>query len=149
MSSMFADCAGWLSGTGTTSATQAINYMLDTPGSGATGVTVGVGNVSGGANAVEGSNVPGVPSGTLMTIAINGAFFQPGSSATVGYGVPNWITGGSLAAQMLLVIHELAHAVEAPGFNPNDNGNPAAQTANNSLVMKNCGDVISWWAGKD
>jgi hypothetical protein len=123
--------------------------MLDMPGSGAPGVLVGVGNISGGANAVEGSAATGVPSGTLITVALNGAFFQSGSSATVGYAVPNWITGGSLAAQMLIVIHELAHVDEVPGFDPNDNGSPAAQTNNNNLVMKNCGDAISWWAGKN
>ena len=140
------DCTNWLEGSSSTeSFLSQLSILANTPS------TVGVGTFSDNTvNAVAGSPPStGIPAGTEITVNVNGAYFNSGSSSSVGYGVPSWITGGSPAAQMLLVIHELAHDFAAPGFNANDNGNSAAQTANNNLVMQKCGSVISWWAGQN
>jgi hypothetical protein len=82
----------------------------------------------------------------LITVNTNGAFFN--SSVSVGYDVPAWITGGSNAAQALILLHELAHDLNAAGFNQNDAGNAAAEGQNNQLVLQNCGNVINFFAGK-
>jgi hypothetical protein len=119
--------------------------MLDAPGGGATSMMVGVGSFSDSAvNAVEGTNGTNMaPGSMLITVNTNGAFFNSGPSSTVGYGVPSWITGGSPAGQALILLHELAHAVGAAGFNNNDYGDAQAETQNNNLVLKNCGDIIN------
>ncbi len=138
------DCAKWLNGS-----TSAINYMLNTPGSGATAMMVGVGSFSpSGDNAAAGTGGTNLtPGSMLITVNVNGAFFKPGPSTAVGYGVPSWITGGTDAAKALILLHELAHDLGAAGFDQNDGDNPAAQAANNSLVMQNCGDVVKQAAG--
>ena len=134
------NCDDWLSNND-----QAVNFMLDAPGGGATSMMVGVGSFSDSAvNAVEGTNGTNMaPGSMLITVNTNGAFFNSGPSSTVGYGVPSWITGGSPAGQALILLHELAHAVGAAGFNNNDYGDAQAETQNNNLVLKNCGDIIS------
>lgn len=65
----------------------------------------------------------------------------------MGYDIPSWITGGSLAAQTEIVIHELAHDFDVPGFVQNDAGSAVAQAINNQAVLQNCGDVISYLSG--
>jgi hypothetical protein len=143
------DCANWLAGFGS-----AIDYMLDVPGSGATMMAVGVGAFSTAENAFSGSAGSNVPAGTLITVNTNGAFFDSGPSTAVGYGVPSWITGGSDAAQALILLHELAHNLGAAGFEddgalPDGSPNINAQTQNNQLVMKNCGGVVNQAGGKN
>ena len=96
------DCANWLAGFNS-----AINYMLDEPGTGATMMAVGVGAFSTTDNAVAGSAQTDLSVGALITINVNGAFFNSGPSSFVGYGVPSWITGGTDAAQTEILLHEL------------------------------------------
>ena len=140
-----ADCAKWLQGS-----SGAINYMLDVPGTGATMMAVGVGSFSGnGINAVAGITGTNLPTGMLITVNLNGAFFNSGPSTSVGFGVPSWITAGSYAAQALILLHELAHDLNAAGFNQNDSGNSDAQKANNGLVLQNCGDVVKQAGGQN
>jgi len=137
-------CSKWLSGSDT-----AISFMLGVAGTGSLGMMVGVGTFSDNTvNAVEGTSGTNLsPGSMLITVNTNGAFFS--AQASVGYGVPAGITGGSGAAQALILLHELAHALEAAGFIANDgpmaNGQPnvAAQTANNQLVMQNCGNIVN------
>ena len=76
----------------------------------------------------------------------NGAFFNAGPSTAVGYGVPSWITGGSPAAQVLILLHELAHDLEAANMKIGDTS-VADQTANNELVMQKCGSIINSLSG--
>ena len=144
-----ADCAKWLAGSSV-----AINLALDVPGSGGTMMAVGVGTfnsntVNALASSPKGSNLP---AGMLITVNANGAFFNSGPSSSVGYGIPSWIQGGTSAAQVEILLHELAHLVSAANFlddGPLANGSPNvdAQTTNNKLVMHNCGDVVKQAAG--
>ena len=135
-------CSGWLQGS-----SSAIDYMLNVPGSTANMMAVGVGNFPAGTNAVAGITGTNLPPGMLITVSLNGAFFNSGPSSSVGFGIPKWITGGSGAAQAEILLHELAHDLGASGFlddGPLPNGMPniSAQTTNNGLVMQNCGGVV-------
>jgi hypothetical protein len=90
----------------------------------------------------------------LITVNANGAFFNSGPSSSAGYGLPSWITAGSAGAQAEILLHELAHDLGAAGFQadgPLSNGSPNAdaQTTNNQLVLKNCGDVVAQAAGRN
>jgi hypothetical protein len=92
------------------------------------------------------------PGSMLITVNLNGAFFNSGPSSFVGYGLPSWITGGTNAAQAEILLHELAHNIGAAGFpadGPLRNGAPniQAQTANNQLVMQKCGDIVNLAGG--
>jgi RHS repeat-associated protein len=136
------DCSGWLQGF-----SAAINYMLDAPGSGATMMAVGVGSFGNNAdNAVEGSLGTNLPSGMLITVNVNGAFFNAGPSTAVGFGLPSWIQGGSAAAQGEILLHELGHVVNASGMQ-SDKGNNDAEARNNQLVMQHCGDIVNALGG--
>ena len=112
-------------------------------------MAVGVGNFSGpGAsttNAVAGNAGTDLPDGMLITVNLNNAFFNSG--LTAGYGTN--IQGGTAAAMVLILLHELAHITGAQGFNNDDGGanNQAAQTRNNQLVLENCGGVVGRFAG--
>ena len=101
-----------------------------------------MGNFSSSINAFAGTFGTNLAVGALITVNVQGAFFNSGPSTSVGYAIPSWITGGSTAAQAEILLHELAHNVNANGFVPNDNGNAAAQSTNNTLVMQNCGNLI-------
>ena len=142
-------CSDWLQGSNA-----AINFMLDAPGSGATMMAVGVGNFSTTDNAVASTTGTNLPEGTLITVALNGAFFNAGPSNSVGYGLPSLITGNSNGAQAEILLHELAHDLGAGGFQddgplPNGQPNVGAQTINNGLVMKYCGGVVGLAAGRN
>jgi uncharacterized protein RhaS with RHS repeats len=138
------DCAKWLMGS-----TLAINYILDVPGSGATAITAGVGSFTSSINGFAGTAGTNLtPGSALITINLNGAFFNSGPSTSVGYGIPSWITGGSNAAQAEILLHELAHDLSAAGFLNDDANSTANQTTNNSLVLQNCGDVVKQAAGQ-
>ena len=51
-------------------------------------------------------------------------------------------TGGTTRAQVFILLHELAHFTNAPGFQ-SDLGDPVATASNDSLVNKNCGRTIN------
>src|SRR5579863_3529993 len=90
----------------------------------------------------------GVPGSAAFTINPSGAFFTAnapgGGTLTVGAG--NWM-GGTLQAQAAILIHELAHLVQAAGFVPDTGGTPAQNAANvkanDAAVNKNCGNLIN------
>lgn len=140
-------CDSWLQGS-----YAAISYMLDAPGSGATMMAVGVGNFPAGTNAVAGTGGTNLPAGMLVTVALNGAFFQKGVSP--GFGLPAWVAAGSDAVQAEILLHELAHDPGAAGMQsdgplPNGQPNVQAQTINNQAVMTNCGGVVALAAGRN
>ena len=102
---------------------------------------------------VAGISGTNLPQGMLITVNSNGAFFNSGPSQFVGYGIPSWINGGTNAAKSEILLHELAHDVGAAGFQsdgplPDGSPNVAAQTANNQLVMQNCGNVVDLAPGR-
>lgn len=89
-------------------------------------------------------------------VNLSGAFFN--SNAPVGsfyinddYStpVPLPYQGGTAGAQALVLLHEIAHAIDPTqiqgqgAWTQNDSGNTAAEAENNTLVMQNCIGVIS------
>ncbi len=136
------NCGSWLTGA-QFSAAQFINAI---EGSGPQDYTFGYGalNVASTAAFVgndnpDGSPIQGLPSNATITVNSNGAFFS--SNFQVGSGSTEY-AGGTLQAQAFILVHELAHAVGATGFKP-DNGSPTNQASNNALVQKNCGSQIA------
>jgi len=100
-----------------------------------------------GPNAVSGY----ISSGFQLTIDIMGAFFQ--SNAGVGYvdtqyqAQMNNLTGGTLAAQTFILLHELGHIFKAPGFQDDATADGQAigpaQKSNNDLIWQHCGATIA------
>jgi hypothetical protein len=131
----YADCDSWLTGNN-----DVINTLLG-QGNGVTTESVGVGNFSDPlVNAVYGTTGTNLPTdGTaLLTVNASGAYFN--SSASVGAGVTG-INGGSDQAKLFILLHELAHATEAAGFQSGDSGG-IIQGQNNRLLLQKCGDFI-------
>ena len=74
-----------------------------------------------------------------LAIAINdmGLFFNPSLLRDeAGY------VGGSLRAQLMILLHELGHFTGAFGSNDNDQGDQAKIDANNNLIKQHCGAMI-------
>jgi hypothetical protein len=92
-------------------------------------------------NAVFGNTGTNLGLNAGITVNANGAYFS--SSVTVGVGVTG-ITGGTAAAQVFILLHELAHATGAAGFLDNDS-DPTRQAANNALVLQNCQKSIDFF----
>ena len=135
-------CAKWLTGANF-SAADFINAIM---GSGSNDYTFGYGAVSDnsiaafvGHHNADGTVVAGLPGNATITVNSNGAFFN--SAYSVGSGRTQY-TGGSLQAQIFILVHELAHEVGAAGFGP-DLNNQGAEDTNNALVQKNCGKQIA------
>jgi hypothetical protein len=82
-----------------------------------------------------------VPDG-YAAIVVNdtGAFFSITSNTDNGR-----LTGGTPRAQAFILLHELAHALNAKGFK-NDLNDPDAQKANNKLIENNCNDTLKQFA---
>ena len=135
-------CARWLTGQDF-SASQLIAAM-ETAVSGGPSYGYGVLNNNNtaafvGTTNTDGTPIAGLPADASITVNTNGAFFN--SAYTVGSGFIQY-TGGTLQAQIFILIHELAHEVGAAGFLP-DAGNQANVNSNNALVQKNCGSQIA------
>jgi RHS repeat-associated protein len=135
-------CATWLTNEGV-SGSQLIN-ALETSVSG--GPSYGYGTLSSNTTAAfvgtmntDGTPISGLPGDSSITVNSNGAFFNSGY--TVGSGNTQY-NGGTLQAQIFILIHELAHLSGAAGFQ-SDAGNPSAVAKNNALVQKNCGSQIA------
>jgi hypothetical protein len=131
-------CDNWLGGSD--NVTNTINTLLGQTNT-VTTDSVGVGNFSNpGVNAVYGTAGTNLPTdGTaLLTVNLNGAYFN--ANAGVGPGVVG-INAGSSQAQLLILLHELAHATDAAGFQTNDSGQ-TIQAQNNQLLMQNCAGFI-------
>ena len=74
-----------------------------------------------------------LPPGTApITVNGTGAFFS--NRFTVDQGN---LTGGSARAQVFILLHELAHALSAEGFQPDLNKAEAGK-ANDKLIDTNC-----------
>jgi RHS repeat-associated protein len=136
-------CASWLTGLDF-SASDFISAIMGTgPGSYSFGYGVLNSNTTaafvGNRNA-SGTPVAGLPPDSTITVNSNGAFFN--SAYTVGALGSTQYLGGTLQAQVFILLHELAHEVGAAGFLP-DAGNQANQNSNNALVQKNCGKQIA------
>jgi RHS repeat-associated protein len=134
-------CSSWL--TGQFPAADLITAIL---GSGPTDYSFGYGVINSNTTAAfvgnvnsDGSPVAGLPKDSTITVNTNGAFFNSGYTVSGG-GVR--YPGGTLKAQAFILIHELAHEVEAAGFQP-DAGSSTAEASNNNLVQKNCGKQIA------
>lgn len=135
-------CAKWLTGSDF-SASQLIP-ALENAGLG--GPTYGYGALNSNTTAAfvgntntNGTPIAGLPADASITVNTNGAFFNSGF--TVGSGNTQY-TGGTLQAQIFILVHELAHLVGAAGFQ-SDAGNSSAVASNNALVQKNCGSQIA------
>ena len=136
-------CSQWLTGQNF-SAAQFIQAIM---GSGPQDYTFGYGAISPNSTAAFVGNtlpgtdapVPGLPIDSSITVNSNGAFFN--SAYTVGSGKTQY-TGGTLQAQAFILLHELAHEVNALGFLP-DAGNSKAEATNNQLVQQNCGSEVA------
>jgi len=137
-------CAGWLtSGLPAAQALAAvrsiISGLIDTGGT----PYVAVGQFDSASNSlVAFTNVDpamaNVPVGyASITVNTSGAFFN--SAYTVG---PESFVGGTGQAQAAILIHELAHLLGAPGFQP-DLNNAAAGKSNDNLVNTNCAQTIN------
>jgi hypothetical protein len=144
--SQFPTCDSWLSANSPLGGiSDAILTMLgQNPSSGVTQDLVGVGNIGSPSsnnviNAVAGTDGTSLPPTALVAITVNlgGAFFN----SSVPTGVTG-ITGGTQQAQLLILLHELAHLTNAAGFIPGDSST-VAQGVNNTLLMLDCGTFIN------
>jgi len=137
------DCASWLESQGV-SASDLGNLFDALENSSNGGPTVGWGalnynNIAAfvGGNNPDGSPVPGLPADATITVNSNGAFFS--SSLSVGSGATQY-NGGTLQAQLFILIHELGHLT---GVLQPDTDNSANENSNNSAVQSNCGKQIA------
>jgi hypothetical protein len=84
-------------------------------------------------------------SSTGLVVSTNGAFFNP--AVGVGYYQAanpvtiSFLQGGTLPAQVFILLHELAHYFQADGF-INMDGSQGASAANNDLLLKKCAKTI-------
>jgi hypothetical protein len=74
-----------------------------------------------------------------ITVNLTGDFFSNSTSVLVGQNV---IMGGTDAAKLFMMLHELAHLTGANGFLGGDNL-PSVQNANNMLLGQHCGKMTS------
>jgi hypothetical protein len=155
----YASCNNWLQGT--ISGLQEIQNLLN-PQSGLgyghgtvnLGTTVQystaytIGAFSGSSNS-DGKAVQGLPeSGVILTVNDVGAFFNQtyssnGTTYTLLVGQPKY-SGNSPQARATILIHELAHQIAVPGFQPDFN-DPKGEIhkANDQLVNQNCNALIT------
>lgn len=137
------DCSQWLGGLNVVGSL--VGGLIDGNAYGSATLPSNVNTIA----AFEGSKNPdgssvGVPVTAAFTVNSNGAFFNSGF--TVG---PKQYQGGTVQAQLFVVLHELAHMLQtnglgAPGFQ-NDFGNAAAGRSNDGLIDNHCGDLINHW----
>lgn len=78
-------------------------------------------------------------------IALNkqGAFFNADVTTNNGR-----ISGNTDRARVFILIHELAHFNQVPGFQ-SDRGNAKAGTGNNNMIQKYCGTTLKRYNGGD
>lgn len=137
----YSGCANWLKGT-TMTGTQYIQFLFTPNGFGASS-WFGHGDfgVTSNTDAFTGSE-PAVGPGILLTVNERGGFFKSTTffGGTIEEG-PKKYQGGSLRAKDLILIHEVAHGVEASGFQ-SDLGKPTVVKENNKLVDTNCRRLI-------
>ena len=96
--------------------------------------------------------------GYLILVANDGAFFTAdervipaaapsglgmtlGGETTLSNVIAHQYRGGSNQAKVVILLHELGHATNAPGFVP-DYGNPSKVDHNDSLITNGCKNVV-------
>jgi hypothetical protein len=123
-------CTQWLSGV-----SDAIDSLLGNPSDEAT-VLIGHGQFNPLIAAFTGNNSKqtNLPAGYAITVNNAGAFFN--SQYKVG-----GLAGGSGRAQVHILLHELAHFLNAAGFQ-DDFNNSRAGISNDRLVKKHCGKMV-------
>jgi hypothetical protein len=136
-----ADCDAWLK-SGIAQDQKTFNGYMNVLASGAMGQAEITQNGGGTLNAS--TKDPAV--NYQIVIGTTGAFF-PGANVGVGYGNQfdkqiASLVPGSRAAQNFILIHEIAHYLNIPGFVPNDAAK-AAQAANNDQVWSHCSKAIT------
>jgi RHS repeat-associated protein len=135
------NCAKWLSGV-----SGAITGLLGNPAQPDT-VTIGYGTFDTRNVAAFTGNNPNqtdLPPGYAITINAIGAFFV-GTYTQNGHGYglsTNGYAGGTSQAQVSILLHELAHLLNATGFQP-DFQNPQAGAKNDNLIQKNCKKTLN------
>jgi RHS repeat-associated protein len=131
------DCQNWLTGGTVNNLGGLFSSAMTVMGS-ATGI-VDTRNPGGVVNAMTGVGA------NQVGIALNqqGAFFS--SSVTTNNGR---ISGNTDRARVFILIHELAHFNQVPGF-LSDRGNPGAGTSNNSTINEHCRRTLGRSNGRD
>jgi RHS repeat-associated protein len=87
--------------------------------------------------AFTGSRGTDMPEGTAAMVVNNGsAFFDSTYNADQGK-----IAGGTVQAQAFILLHELAHGLEAKDFVPDFNNKDAGK-ANDQMIEKNCDKTL-------
>jgi RHS repeat-associated protein len=124
------DCEKFLESGGNGSSSSYINGLLSAS-------LLAVANFTSSIAAITGTGGTDVPAGTAAIIVNNnGAFFDG------DYVVENGMyKGGTGQAQIAILLHELAHALGATGFQ-SDYNNPSAGKSNDMLINQNCGKTI-------
>jgi len=84
--------------------------------------------------------------GYNILINTNGAFFGAGEGAVATGDRYNDflknIRGGTVAGREFILLHEIGHLLNVPGFRSDDLRNEGNHKANNDAVWQNCGDLL-------
>ena len=93
-----------------------------------------------------GTNPGGVPIGIPVYFAVtfndNGAFFNAFDRSSGKELSDGPYRGVTIQAQVLILVHELAHVLGLSDFKHNDFMNDVFQSENNSKVQQNCGRLV-------
>jgi hypothetical protein len=88
--------------------------------------------------AFTGSHGTNLPEGfAAMVFNTTGAFFKSGMRVNNGE-----IESGTAKAQVFIILHELGHALSAPGFRP-DLNDPSASKSNDNLIDSKCKKTLA------
>ena len=88
--------------------------------------------------AFTGSHGTNLPEGfAAMVFNTTGAFFKRGMRVNNGE-----IESGTAKAQVFIILHELGHALSAPGFRP-DLNDPSASKSNDNLIDSKCKKTLA------
>jgi hypothetical protein len=82
-------------------------------------------------------------SGYAVYVNTAGLFYGAGplAGASFNFG-SDTLLAGSTAAQMAILLHELGHFANLPGFQPDQNSS-TIQTSENNSIVTNCGGIIN------
>ncbi len=134
------DCSNWLHGAVVNDAPTYIDVLFGSQTNGVQAFGHGVFRPED-VTAFTGANED-VPAGILLTVNDKGGFFQPqdslGNNLRTG---PRQYQGGKQRARDAILIHEFAHGIRVPGFQP-DLGKPWIGKENDKLVDDHCRKVI-------
>jgi hypothetical protein len=133
-------CSNWLHGAAVNDAPTYIDVLFGSQTNGVQAFGHGVFNPED-ISAFTGANAS-VPPGILLTVNDQAAFFQPTDSlGNILWTGPRKYQGGKQRAQDAILIHEFAHGMAVPGFQP-DLGKPWIGKENDKLVDDHCRSAI-------